>query len=63
MGRNRLLLQLALPVLLGLGAGAATLCFYPQLGQGLGSALYSSGQEATSYSYAVARAAPSVVNI
>lgn len=63
MGRNRLLLQLALPVLLGLGAGAATLCFFPQLGQGLGSALYSSGQEATSYSYAVARAAPSVVNI
>ncbi len=63
MSGKKFWLQLLSPVAIGLVAGAGTLIFYPNLGENLGSFIYSHGQEPTSYSYAVAKAAPSVVNI
>lgn len=47
----------------GAAIGAVILMLYPTLGQNIGSVIYSQGQEPLSYAYAVARAAPSVVNI
>ncbi len=47
----------------GIAAGIAVLTVNPDLGSSLGDAIYSTGQEHETYSYAVSRAAPSVVNI
>lgn len=52
-----------LPVLLGLVVGIIILLINPRAGQKVGDMLYSSGVNVDSYSYAVARAVPSVVNI
>ncbi|HIX56837.1 MAG TPA: trypsin-like peptidase domain-containing protein [Candidatus Anaerobiospirillum pullistercoris] len=51
------------PVALGLVAAGIALLINPQLGERFGDQLYTSNKEITSYSYAVARASPSVVNI
>lgn len=53
----------ALPVALGLVAAFVILQFNPQLGENFGKRIYSSSKEIQSYSYAVARSSPSVVNI
>lgn len=54
---------LALPTAVGLVAAFIVLRLDPDLGQSFGSLLYSSSQDIKSYSYAVARSSPSVVNI
>lgn len=54
---------LALPVALGLIAAAITLLINPKLGETVGDKLYTSNKDIQSYSYAVARSSPSVVNI
>lgn len=52
-----------LPAVLGLIAAAVVLKIEPQLGAQLATKIYDSNQEVQSYSYAVSRSAPSVVNI
>ncbi len=47
----------------GIAAGIGVLLVNPEIGSGIGDAIYSQGQEQQSYAYAVNRAAPSVVNI
>ena len=49
--------------IVGIIAGVGVLFFNPDAGKKLGSFLYSSSKEPQSYAYAVARAAPGVVNI
>ena len=55
--------QLLWSALCGLLLGIAVLWLFPQAGRGVGELLYSSGVKHETYHYAVARAAPSVVNI
>lgn len=52
-----------LPCAAGLSAAAVALFLYPDLGRNIGTSLYNTNKEILSYSYAVARAAPAVVNI
>lgn len=52
-----------LPIALGLVAAVIALMINPNLGKKVGDQLYTSNKEIASYSYAVARASPSVVNI
>lgn len=52
-----------IPLVLGLLAAAITLMINPHLGQEVGDKLYSANKEIQTYSYAVARSSPSVVNI
>ncbi len=59
---RKLLLALA-PVLVGIAAGTAILLVNPKAGSRIGDLLYSKSMNAEGYAYAVARAAPSVVNI
>ncbi len=63
MKKRKLWLKILTPVAAGLVIGTAVLAFFPTLGRNVGDFIYSSGQHPDSYSYAVARAAPSVVNI
>lgn len=51
------------PLVLGLVAAAITLSINPKLGESVGDKLYSANKDIQSYSYAVARSSPSVVNI
>lgn len=57
------LLYLLIPAFLGIVAGVIILLVNPKAGQRVGDLLYSTGVNVDSYAYAVARAAPSVVNI
>lgn len=57
------LLFLLIPALLGIIAGVVILLVNPKAGQRVGDLLYSTGVNVDSYAYAVARAAPCVVNI
>lgn len=54
---------LLFPVALGLVAAGIALLINPQLGERFGDRIYTAQKEIVSYSYAVARASPSVVNI
>lgn len=54
---------LIIPSIVGILIGIAILVVNPKAGQHVGDVLYSKGVNVDSYSYAVARAAPSVVNI
>ena len=63
MKNHRKILSLLVPVVTGLIIGIVVLCIHPSTGKRIGDFIYSSGVSVTSYSYAVARAAPSVVNI
>ena len=53
----------AFPTVVGLIAAAVILKINPQLGESFGYHLYSSSKDIQSYSYAVARSSPGVVNI
>lgn len=52
-----------LPVLAGLIAALVILKFNPNIGESFGNKIYSSSKDIQSFSYAVARSSPSVVNI
>lgn len=52
-----------IPLVLGLLAAFITLMINPRLGQSVGNKLYTANKSLQSYSYAVARSSPSVVNI
>ena len=60
---NKRLLTIALPIVTGITVGCALLLVNPHLGKKVGSVIYSSGVSVEGYSYAVSKAAPSVVNI
>ena len=60
---NKRLLTIALPIVTGITVGCALLLVNPNLGKKVGSVIYSSGVSVEGYSYAVSKAAPSVVNI
>lgn len=54
---------LVFPLVLGLLAAVITLAINPNIGQSVGNRLYSANKDIQTYSYAVARSSPSVVNI
>lgn len=60
---NKKLLPFLIPVITGLIIGSVVLIIHPSTGKKLGDIIYSSGVSVESYSYAVGRAAPSVMNI
>ncbi|MCI6797348.1 MAG: trypsin-like peptidase domain-containing protein [Succinatimonas sp.] len=62
MGRKSLIV-IVLPALLGILTGIIILAINPNAGRHVGDVLYSKGVNVDSYAYAVAKAAPSVVNI
>lgn len=57
------LLQVLIPVALGIAIGIVILLVSPGTGKNIGGTLYTANREAEGYAYAVAIAAPSVVNI
>ena len=61
--QKKTLLFTLLPIAAGIIVGVGVLFFNPDAGKNLGSFLYSSSKDPQSYAYAVARAAPGVVNI
>lgn len=61
--RKKTFLYLITPVVLGLIVGISILLINPKVGQGIGDSIYSSRVKVESFSYAVAKTAPSVVNI
>ena len=63
MKLNKKILPLLVPVIVGLVVGVVILIISPGTGKKLGDIIYSSGVSQESYSYAVIKAAPSVVNI
>ncbi len=60
---KKTLTVVGLPAMLGVVVGIIILVVNPKAGQHVGDVLYSKGVNVDSYAYAVARAAPSVVNI
>lgn len=56
-------LPFLIPVAVGVIVGVAVLLIKPSTGKKLGDLIYSSGISTEGYSYAVNKAAPSVVNI
>ena len=62
MNKKTLFLTFA-PVIIGIIAGIGVLTLNPDTGKKIGNFLYSSSKDPQSYAYAVAKAAPSVVNI
>ena len=56
-------LPVILPIAAGIVIGAAILAVKPNTGKRLGDLIYSSHLLSEGYSYAVSKAAPSVVNI
>lgn len=63
MKRRKLFTFCVIPITAGILIGVVTLILFPSTGQKLGEIIYSKGQETQGFSYAVAKAAPSVVNI
>lgn len=63
MKKRNILLFGIIPIVAGLTAGIATLIVNPNVGRNIGEIIYSKGQDTEGFSYAVAKAAPSVVNI
>ena len=60
---KKYLFILVLPAIVGILVGIVVLTINPKAGQHVGDVLYSKGVNVDSYAYAVAKAAPSVVNI
>ena len=56
-------LPFLIPVAVGIIVGVAVLLIKPSTGKKIGDLIYSSGISTEGYSYAVNKAAPSVVNI
>jgi serine protease DegS len=60
---NKKIFPIIVSAITGLIAGTVILFIYPSTGKKIGDLIYSNGISVESYSYAVAKAAPSVVNI
>ncbi len=60
---NKKLVYFLIPIFTGLIIGIVVLIIHPSTGKKLGDLIYSTGVSVESYSYAVGKAAPSVLNI
>ncbi len=63
MLKRKILLYVLPPLATGIIAGISALALNPNIGESIGESIYAKNFDLQSYSYAVAKAAPSVVNI